>query len=441
MRKISKYLLFILIIIFPFIVTLPRGMIIPKLRIDEVLIILGVIALILSGKRIYKFTGIEKVLLILSIIGFLSILGVYYRNETPEIIEYLSQVKWLVVIILLTNTIETENDVNKIIFVLVIISIPVAMIGVLQRYDMINSREILSKIYSDTSAGYLLTGKYIRATSTLGNWNALGGYAVLSGLLGLSVFRYTPKKQFRTIAFISICASIIMLVIAGSSNSIVGFSAGFAVWLTLQFKRKTFSKFSISKRVVVVILGILIAFPIFIFVGKDIIQAQIERQTRSVYFTNITGRHYDTGFIPSSVFVRLLIADKLVDQMNRDKLALLFGFGEGETSESRYVSNSAESGYLTMSFSFGFAYLIFYLILMITNYRYGLFVKRNNITEISKIVSTTVITTTVALSLMIIIHSYHRAAGVAHFYWIIIGAMIVLYWIHKKKRLTIKSKV
>jgi hypothetical protein len=122
--------------------------------------------------------------------------------------------------------------------------------------------------------------------------------------------------------------------------------------------------------------------------------------------------------------------------MSKDGFALLTGFGPGKTADSLLPATSAESGYVRMLLSFGPIYVIVYLGLLISVYRIASKWKKqlliNGSDGLSIVLATLVMISTVALGIMTLIHSYHRAAGVAHYYWIVVASMMVLQNLSKE---------
>ena len=424
--RFPKVLVYSLILLFPIIAALPRGLIIQSMKIDEILIIGGIILTTFRYGIRHKFSKIDFLLILIFMIGITTaLLGAVVRQNNIELFELLALGKWYLFYFLISNTFSNNKEIRRIIVMLLAISLPIAMLSIFQIQNLFSVKEFLGQIYYDTSAVYVVNGIQ-RATSTLGNWNALGGYAVLTGLLSLSTIQFSKTPWERLLALFSLISSLVLLVLAGSSNSIIGFICGCVIWFILGIK-----DFSRNKRVrsifLLVTLIVILSTPFIIYMGKDVIQKQWERQTRVTTRTFVDDNTYKTR-IPEGVFVRYLIAKDLYSKMEADKFAFLIGFGPGESSELLFPTSSAESGYVRMIFTFGIFYPILYIFLLYSIFRRGLRISSasKNGYWLGLNIGTTLIMSVIAIGIMIIIHSYHRSAGVAHYFWVMVGISAVV---------------
>jgi hypothetical protein len=418
---------YFIIISFPFLSTIPRGAYIPGLKLDEILIILFLVLNLLlpTRKTDFRITQIDFIYLVIFLVGsLLPFIGAYLRGQQPNWVEAVALLKPFILYRLIVMTFNNRRHLSWALGFLLIGSIFVTVVAILQSLDFANIRSLLARIYYDTSAPALLRSTFDRATSTLGNWNALGGYAALGALLCLSLLRYRKAINFRLLIPIALAANIGTLLLAGSSSSLVGFLIGLVVWWIIRPQGARLSK---GYRIGMFLVLFLVSM-IFISIGRTIIEEQIQRQFQPYVYDRVTQSYYPTFGIPTSVVGRWLLAKYLVRTMAQDRVAMLTGFGTGTEAIELLPWGTPESGYIGMLFFYGPIFvlpyiLLFFMILSISS-KLRRFLERDD--DLGLAITTSVFLATLAMIAMNIIHPYYSAAGVTHYYWIILGCMVVL---------------
>ena len=294
-------------------------------------------------------------------------------------------------------------------------------------------RNYLAEIYPDTSAVYVATrlssfsqiNVYLRATSTLGNWNAFGAYSVFGACLSLALLTYPHALKKIWLVPITLGTNISSLIMTGSSNSIVGFVVGLVTWWWLKPRKAKNIKFDWKK----IVLAIIIVSIVFGIAGSTVLKIQYDRQFKSSYVLDrATSKIYSTHGLPESVLERWFLARYLIDLLLKDSLAFWIGFGRGEDAVAMLPWGTPESGYVGMVFFYGVFFLIAYLILFATIFVIagGIRKQLGSQDELGQAVVLSVMIITAAVVVMNIMHSYYLASGVVHYYWILTGCMMVL---------------
>jgi hypothetical protein len=414
---------------FPFIAHLPRGTYIPVLKLDEVLIILGFLVWVfspISPKRL-TLSKIDLIFILLIFVGaILPVIGQRLRGWQTEWIELIAITKGYLIYRLILFAVSTREQAQKIVILLLVPICFVFMIALLQMLNIFNMREILANVYGGSglyvqNAGNL--GIYFRATSTLGNWNALGSYATFGALLSVALMIYQSKNNrnnyYLLVPVFASCLGI--LILAGSSSSIIGFLLGV---LGLAFSEM--KKINIRRIIKFLLPVIVVVYIVFIYLGQQVLQIQINRQANEVLFFRPTGEFVNTYGLPASLAIRGHLAYYLFGVMKADGIALLTGFGEGQLARDMLSWSTAESGYMSMLFYYGPLYLITYLVLLITIFSYLKRIKRQINRQFTTVLALIVAAAyaTAAMGVMNIISSYYTAAGSSHFFWILIAIAI-----------------
>ena len=421
---------YLIIFSFPFLSTLPRGAYVPFLKLDELLIIVFfAISFLVPGiKNRFRFTRIDIAFFFVFLAGsVLPFLGVLYRGQSPDWFEAVALLKPIILYRLILLTVGDRRSVSMAVVLLLTASVLVSMLAVLQLLDFANIRSFLAGLYYDSSAPLLVTRPDLfRATSTLGNWNALGGYAALGAILSLALLPHSKSLGFPALMPIALAANLSSLILSGSSSSIIGFLIGaFVLWRLKS--RRIRSRGSIL--LLTFLLVILIGGVAFAVAGKDVLQQQVERQISQDYVADlVTGEIHRTYGLPRSIVSRWYLINYLFNKLFDDKLALLVGFGPGSTGLELLPTATAESGYMVMLFFYGMVFVIsyFYLYRIVYIHAKRTRVQFNNKSDLGYALATAGMVFTVAIVVMNIIHAYYTAAGVSHYYWIIVASMMAM---------------
>lgn len=439
---------YLVILTFPFLASVPRGAYLPGLKLDEFLIAAVLLAYLLSptNRKRFRFTYVDAVFVGLLLVGsMIPVIGIWWRGQTIEWIEVLAILKPYLVFRLVYMTIQSYTRFKHAIILLLFPTLIVSVIALLQVLDIANIRQQLATVYYDTPATFLVRSglteiqqsRYLRATSTLGNWNALGGYSTLAAIFCLSILPYYRSLPIPALPSVALAASLGSLFVTGSSNSIVGFLVGAVVWLRMERTSRIFRKKIILGSFAFISLAILI---VLLIIGGTIFEIQFNRQTVMTIYNPATQQHHPTYGLPASMVQRAILTEYIIDLMRQDGLALLTGFGPGIASTAMLPWGTPESGYLQMYYYHGFFYLFGYGILLWTIYKMLRKIRRNlpRDERLLRGATTAGVLFLVVIAVMNVVHSYHIAAGVMHFFWITIGILLAIpMWMENRQQLPV----
>jgi hypothetical protein len=425
------YITYLLIVSFPFISTLPRGLLPLAFKLDELLILFGIFAFFVSPSTTKKIrlSRIDIAFIALLLAGIIfPLAGMIIRNNQPNWLEMVALVKPYLLYRVVVLTIDNRTKFSRALNLLLLPTILVSLLALMQLLNIFNTQTHLAAIYYDTPAVQVLTrnvsglSRFLRATSTLGNWNALGSYSALAAFLGVALWGARSTNKLNNIPAISVGSALASLTLAGSSSSFVGFITGSLVLAIMRLKTFRLRKYHlISMLFIVLSLGVLYGA-----IGQNVLQDQITRQSSSSIYDRASQQYYPTNGFPASVVVRWYLADHLVRLMLEDKTALVTGFGKSAFSESLLPWGTAESGYVGMFFFYGPIYVLSYLGFMLTVLFYSLRLrhKYRGLDKVREAVTTALAAMVVAMLVMNLISSYYSAAGTSHLFIITVALMM-----------------
>jgi hypothetical protein len=414
------------IVSFPFVAALPRGALFPGVKLDEVLILASLLAfLIRPGPKRLRFSKIDAAYLFMFLAGTLMpTVGILARGQTTDWLEVVALLKQYALLLLVVLTLRHWDQLQTAVTWLLLPSLLVALLALLQLLDAPGMRALLANIYYDGAAAAVYSGRVLRATATLGNWNALGGYGAFGACLSLALVPCRKALTHAWLAPVALAANVGILVLSGSSNSLFGFLCGALVWWMFSSRR-----FRLRKRYVLyAVLVLAVGASVIAAGGQKVLERQIQRQTGSLLVDRVTGEVVSTGWVPYSVLGRWLLVKHLLQTMVDDGLAVFTGFGAGPDARALLPWGTAESGYMTMLFFYGPLYLLAYVLLMVAIVSQARRIRRHlpSDDELGRALVAGVISITTAIAVMNLIHSYFIAAGVTHYFWIAVGLMVVL---------------
>jgi len=190
----------------PLIVGMSRGLVVPVLRPNELLILALLGLVILRGTlgpadgrvRLGPFTAVDRAFGLLFVFGALVPLAVMlYRSGVPsaeDTFQLLSLLKYYLSYRLLLAVVPDEKAALRVAGVMLAASAVVASIGLLQLERLFGLHEWLATYYSAGQVREAL--EFRRATSTLGVWQALGAYLGVHAALAAALLLApaTPRR-------------------------------------------------------------------------------------------------------------------------------------------------------------------------------------------------------------------------------------------------------
>jgi hypothetical protein len=205
-------------------------------------------------------------------------------------------------------------------------------------------------------------------SSIFGDKNTYGGYSLFLAVIASYLYEKRKKIQNLILLVVQVCG----ILLSGSSTAFVGLF----ICLYFYFIKNKSLKTKIYFLVVAFFLGC-----VFFFIFEDIIILQINRQFRGSVYSRTFDFMIDTHGIPASLFTRLVLSYFLLQHLSSSWFSFIGGFGFSDVAMEMLPWGTAETGYMSMFFHYGFFYMFsmilfwFYLIKSIC--------KRNDIYEIT----------------------------------------------------------
>ena len=422
---------YLLVLSFPFIAAIPRGSFLPGLKLDEILIIVGLAVGFLNPgiKKTFRFTMIDALYIALFLeSAILPMIGHSLRGWPTEWLEVVAILKGYLIYRLILLTMNRRQDVQRCLLLLLIPVPIVLVIGIFQLLGIANMSVWLREIYGAAtfSMGELgARANVFRATATLGNWNGLGGYAAMIVLVGLPLFVETKAISWGKFTPLALASGVSNLIVAGSSSSIVGMLVGGVVSI-FSVRRLRISRRLVGYSLIILLVGGIV----FAIVGRQVLSIQFLRQTSEGWIHDRAGQSYVyVPNVPDSLVVRLYLAKYLFEVMRRYDLAILTGFGDNEQTRALLPWGTPESGYISMWFFYGPFFILIYLSLMAAIFVQARKTGKNSLRmndRLGVVLAKSTMGMVAAIFVMNIVSSYYISAGATHVFWIVAGCLMVV---------------
>ncbi len=411
---------YFLVLSFPLISAVPRGSLIPIMKLDEVFILLGVVVAILSsqGKNKLLLTKIDLAYLAAVVLGtILPIIGNVARGQSPELLEVIALLKPYLLFRLVFMTIVDERRLSRVLRLLIMGNVLIALIAVLQVLQVESVNRILATVFYETT-GY---NSFSRVSATLGYPGGLGGYSAAGAIVWLAVLRSPNRLIPFRLSILGLGASIISLLLSGSAASIGALVMVGILWFSGDMLRMRF-----SRRQMFLLLGVsIVGIVVFVTLGSQILEDEFQKQAFGMVFDRATGNYYQSFGLPRTLWVRFyLIRYLIADVMMVNPIDLITGYGNNAYATSLLPWGTPEVGYMAMLFFYGFGFLISYVAL----YAY-LWHKTKQLQKSSRgqrlqslyLLSFTLQNLVVVIVIMNFVRSAYSEAGTVHYFWIIVG--------------------
>jgi hypothetical protein len=228
---------YLLVFAVPLVVGMSRGLVVPVLRPNELLLIflLGVVVLhgafrrAGEGLQVGPFTAIDRAFGVLFLFGSIIPLAVMlFRSEVPtseDTFQLLSLIKFYIGYRLIIAAVPNDRVMLNVARLMLVSSIAVAAIGILQAAHLFGVHELLASYYS---AGQVQESIELRrATSTLGVWQALGVYMAVHAVLAATLLSLTrPRGVWRIVLLVALVADILGAIATASLTGVVALVVG-----------------------------------------------------------------------------------------------------------------------------------------------------------------------------------------------------------------------
>ncbi len=407
-----KYGLYIFAFSYPLVSFIKRGLIVPGLALNEVLLVsIGVIFLI--NLSIGKYPIRRNGLFIPFIIYFFAA-GVFplvfsiLSNQNINlkiILQFFASAQYYLILILFHNVFSDNDDKKTLLLWILVGGVVVSIIGILQFFNLFNIDLLISRFFTvhwrdvaDIEVSRF--GKYNRVTSTLNNWNGCGAYLVCTISVAILLFRF-GKSIFYKLFIIGagiLCGISLLLTFSLTSYLMLVLLLFFLCIFLRRYR---------------LILYFLFISIVLIVVFASFFEPQLERQFGY------------GGWIPHSLIVRFRIwKEYMIPEILEN---LFFGIGAQyynmpHTAESFYFLLLLRGGLLFLG---AFLFLFFKMVYEV--------IKSIKITDdyFNKYLQKLVLALLFAVFIGNFTEPYFRFAGVAELIWILLAFS---YPIDEKKK-------
>jgi hypothetical protein len=184
---------------------IPRGSIVPLLRINEALLLIvaaGMLVHELPRRRRLTFTGLDLAVLAFCLGGVLVPWAVIKLSATDAGTEtwltILSPIQYLVVYLLFSRVDLSERDLRLLINVTLLSSVIVALVALAELANAPGVRQVIATHYPPPPAVPGDVSNVYRPTSLLGHFSAVGAFALFNVILALALAA-ARHRGFRSI--------------------------------------------------------------------------------------------------------------------------------------------------------------------------------------------------------------------------------------------------
>jgi hypothetical protein len=388
-----------------------RGMPVPALRPSEAIIALAASAVLLATAtrtdRV-RWTTFDWLALLYAlanlVLGSFDLIARGDPFSFDAIGELLGPFQFLLVYRAVLAVVTSEELRRKAIRLVLLASVPVALLGIAQSLNLGPTRDIVAKLTGidvSTAYGYQAIP---RATGPFPIWHELGGYLFLVILLGLALYLEPESKVMSrrglgvvlTIAGAGVIATATIAPIAGV---VIGA-------MVLGFWMRKLSK---------LFLGVAVGLMVLTLLFSPLLTSRYDQQ----YGTGTVVTHRPE-YVPQTLWARYLIWTKqYIPALSKDS-RWFAGYGPGVPPEVDWPYT--ESLYITMVLRGGIILLAIYGFLML-----ALAVRARGYTRsrdpTQRALARTIYLSVLLLFVMHIVANYFVVSGFPHLFWPLLGLL------------------
>jgi hypothetical protein len=226
-----RFCVYILIVFSPFTSGMARGMPVPYLRLNEVILAFLVGAFLASriagrGNR-FRITFVDLAFAIYfvgrSVLPFLAFLLRGSPIGPDEARMFLAPVQFYLIFRIVTQSLETPHHVVTAVVLLFLTSLAVCCVGLLQALQVPGINALLHNLYpSGRNIFTFLHSKRVTAVFA-GDWNGAGFYFASTALLCIGLVSSLGKGFGRRVAILGANVNALLMILSGSFSSSISF--------------------------------------------------------------------------------------------------------------------------------------------------------------------------------------------------------------------------
>ena len=272
-----KYGLFIFAFSYPLISFIERGLVIPGLALNEVLLIfIGIIFLIniFTGKYQLKRNGLLIPFMVYFFCaGFIPLFVSILNKQILTVkifLQFFASIQYYIILVMFQCVLKNENEKKTLLFWVLGGSVIVSIIGIFQWFNIFNMNALLSRIYTvewlnvvETDISRFEIAR--RVTSTLNNWNGCGAYLGVIVFIAFFLLRFVKSVINKIIVLVIAILNAICLILTFSLTSYIMLIMMFLMLALLTRRYK-------------LILYFLLMFVSLVIILAPFFEQQIQRQ-------------------------------------------------------------------------------------------------------------------------------------------------------------------
>lgn len=387
---------------------LARGLVVPGLRITEVVAV-GVALLALQRVRRRPMPAITAVewLAVAFVLGAV-LLGVLnlVRHEIPLDGEALGTIvgpiQFALMMFAIRFLVVHRNDVQDIVRVLVWSSVPVAVAAVLQFLDAPGVRTLIIALTGSDTAPTPGQGDNVRATGLFSHWHSLGGYLCLVIILVAALLlRGSLVRRAHLVGILAVDTAA--LVCTATFVALAGTALGVLLLAALHGR---------LRRTALVMTGAtVLAAPVALAVLADRLNQQFE-SSKPVY--QIDQSTYP--FLPQTIGFRMEVwLDQYLPALEP---YLLLGWGASVPPGVQW--EYTESVYVTLLVRGGLVLLVLYLALMVAALQLAVRLRASDLPLLPEVMAVGIVT----FGVMQLTNPFFTDAGFPQMWWLCLGVLL-----------------
>ena len=272
-----KYGLYIFAFGYPLISFIERGLVIPGLALNEVLLVfIGIIFLIniFTGKYQLERNGLLIPFMVYFFCaGFIPLFVTIINKQILTLkilLQFFASIQYYLILVMFQCVLKKDNEKKTLLFWVLGGSVIVSIIGIFQWFNIFNMSTLISKIYTvewekvvETDVSRFEIAR--RVTSTLNNWNGCGAYLGVTVFIAFFLLRFVKSVINRIIVLVIAILNTICLILTFSLTSYIMLIVMFLMLglLTRRYK---------------LILYFLLMFVSLVIVLAPFFEQQIQRQ-------------------------------------------------------------------------------------------------------------------------------------------------------------------
>jgi hypothetical protein len=213
----------------------PRGQLVPILRLNEIVLMATILLLPigLAGRaKLERIPGLPLTAIAILVVGT-SVLPtmIYLLKGFPltieDILSLLGPLQYPLIFWFFATVPQTEAHRHQVIQFMFLTCSVVSLIGLLQAFGLGPIVAFLNSLYpSEHTTESAAAG---RVTSVLGAWNSLGTFLMFNLVIALALQNYPSKAIYRANTFIMICLALPCLLATNFYAAILGMATSFVM--------------------------------------------------------------------------------------------------------------------------------------------------------------------------------------------------------------------